>query len=85
MPTSSIQKVEICWAEDASGRTTCHLNVNHKTLEETYVGEIVFKEGKWYSKLKDDPKLHGPHKMYRVAQKHVEASVNGVLVGEDWT
>lgn len=83
MPTS-IEKTEICWMEDSSGRTTCHLNIRGKMAHETFIGEIVFnsEDGKWYSKLKEDPKLHGPHRIYRTAQLHVESSVDGVPVGE---
>jgi hypothetical protein len=87
MASSSTEKTEICWADDSSGRTTCHLNINGKSLDETYIGEIVFnsEDGKWYSRLKGDPKLHGPHRIYRLAQLHVERSVNGAPVGEEWS
>jgi hypothetical protein len=80
-PLLNAPKVQINWCSDSSGNESCHLN-SGGNFKETYVGALRLKEGKWYSVLSGSEELHGPHRDYNVARRHIEMSVNGEPVHE---
>jgi hypothetical protein len=72
-------KIKVNWVSDSSGVNSCHRNGPGK-LKETYLGHIVFVDGKWFSKLKDEQGLRGPHRNMFMAKRDIEIAVNGEQV-----
>jgi hypothetical protein len=69
-------KMKINWVSDSSGQNSCHRNGPGR-LTETYLGHIVYKDEQWWSKLKDEEALRGPHKNMFMARRDVELAVKG--------
>lgn len=69
-------KLKIVWMSDSSGIPSCHRN-GPGMMKDTYLGHIVFRDGQWYSKLKDEEAERGPHRSMLAAKRDVEIAVGG--------
>lgn len=69
-------KLKIVWVSDSSGTLSCHVNGPGK-LKETYLGHVLYKDEQWFSKVKGEEELRGPHKSMFFAKRDVEKAVDG--------
>jgi hypothetical protein len=75
-PKKPPSKTKINWMEDAYGKQSCHLNDGGLMAKDSYIGHVVFRDGKWCAVLKGSDELI-PCNNLAAAKAYVQDSVGG--------